>query len=384
MKNPKWREAYPQGHKVKYGGKFLTTWSGYSLDLIQTNGGTISANKNRGYEDDEVNFSYTANQDYYFNGWSANEGSFNGNTYKFGTNDATAKANFAYTSPLRTIHTNSNTQASNATRMGSYKGTGGSVYDIGTDYIVTGTPSAHGYSAEYLGNIEAIHFKFKPVPITLEGSKYLFGMTTIGEAAECSWYDGTTLHGWTANQNESIGKLYFYTADTPSILPNNNRDGINGKKLATMSSNRFPIFSFSHAKTTYVNSTYAENINGTIYAKCDDWTTGENDIKLMMRVSAGASNNHNEDRTCFVSAYYNNNFVGSAWQGLYNILYRKFYAYFGLFSATTSSYSSSTASHGGTITNYYDLYLPVAGSSQFDMANFSDINNAYQWLMAQN
>jgi len=379
MKNPKWREAYPQGHKVKYGGKFLTTWSGYNLTLEQSTGGTISADKLKGYQEQSANLSYTANQDYYFNGWQSTGANIQNNQVPF-TQDTTARASFAYTSPLRTIHTNSNTQAANANRLGSYKATAGSDYDLGADYIITDTPSAHGWSAEYLGNIEAIHFKFKPAPITLQGSKYLFGMTTVGEAAECSWYDGTTLHGWTANQNESIGKLYFYTADTPSILPNNTRDGIHGKKLATMSSNRFPVFSFSNAKTSYVNSTYAENINGTIYAKCDDWTTGENDIKLMMRVSAGASNNHNEDRTCFVSAYYNNNFVGSAWQGLYNILYRKFYAYFGLFSATTSSYSSSTASHGGTITNYYDVYLPAAGSSQFDLANFSDINNAKRWL----
>ena len=101
MKNPKWREAYPQGHKVKYGGKFLTTWSGYSLDLIQTNGGTISANKNRGYEDDQVNFSYTANQDCYFNGWSANTGSFNGNTYTFSNGNASAKGSFINTSPAK-------------------------------------------------------------------------------------------------------------------------------------------------------------------------------------------------------------------------------------------------------------------------------------------
>jgi len=101
MKNPKWREAYPQGHKVKYGGKFLTTWSGYSLDLIQTNGGTISANKNRGYEDDQVNFSYTANKDCYFNGWSANTGSFNGNTYTFSNGNASAKGSFINTSPAK-------------------------------------------------------------------------------------------------------------------------------------------------------------------------------------------------------------------------------------------------------------------------------------------
>ena len=378
MKNPKWKCAYPGTHKVKFGGKFLTQWDGYHLTLEQSTGGTISADKLKGYQEQSANLSYTANQDYYFNGWQSTGANIQNNQVPF-TADTTARGSFAYTSPLRTIHTNSNTQASNADRLGSYKATVGSVFNVGSDYIVTGTPSAHGWSAENLGNIEAIHFKFKPVPITLEGSKYLFGMTTIGEAAQCNWYDSTTMHKWTLSQSD-YGQIYWYDADTPCIAANNDRDGISDKKLSTMSANRFPIFSFSHAKTSYVNSTYAENINGTIYAKCDDWTTGENDIKLMMRVSAGSDYNKNEDRTCFVSAYYNNNFVGSAWQGLYNIMYRKFYAYFGLFSATTSSYSSSTASHGGTITNYYDLYLPVAGSSQFDLANFSNVDNAKRWL----
>lgn len=135
MKNPKWREAYPQGHKVKYGGKFLTTWSGYSLDLLQTNGGTISANKNRGYEDDEVNFSYTANQDCYFNGWSANKGSFNGNTYTFSNGNATAKADFINTSPAKlwTMNSPSLRIVGDFSYSAAYDGTGLRIYLDGTD-----------------------------------------------------------------------------------------------------------------------------------------------------------------------------------------------------------------------------------------------------------
>jgi hypothetical protein len=138
MKNPKWREAYPQGHKVKYGGKFLTTWSGYSLDLIQTNGGTISANKNRGYEDDQVNLSYTANQDCYFNGWSANTGSFNGNTYTFSNGNASAKGSFINTNPSRAYNnTTTGFTASVTTQPGMSK------------YIDTANPSNSNYRNTY-------------------------------------------------------------------------------------------------------------------------------------------------------------------------------------------------------------------------------------------
>ena len=133
MKNPTWREADPQGHNVKYGGKFLTTWSGYSLDLIQTNGGTISAQRNRGYEDDEVNLSYTANQDCYFNGWSANTGSFNGNTYTFSNGNASAKGEFVNTNPTRAYNnTTTGFSASVTTKPGM------------TKYIDTANPSNYG------------------------------------------------------------------------------------------------------------------------------------------------------------------------------------------------------------------------------------------------
>ena len=375
MKNPKWKCAYPNSHKVKFGGKFLTQWDGYHLTLEQYTGGTISADKLKGYQGQSANLSYTANQDYYFNGWQSTGANIQNNQVPL-TQNTTAKGSFVYTSPVRVIHTKSTNKVGNSYGLGSYVATVGSDYNLGSDYIIEDGPaSAHGWSAEYLSNIEAIHFKFKSVPITLEGSKYLFAIKTYGEAAQCNW-DGSQ---WTANQSD-YGQLYWHYADTPYIASNNDRDGISDKKLATMSANRFPTFSLSHAKTYYVNSTYAENINGTIYAKCNNWTTGDNDIKYMIRIASGPNYDRNYDRTCFVSAYYNNNFVGSAWQGLYQLMYRKFYAYFGLFSATNNRYSASTASHGGTVTNYYDMYLPVAGSSQFDIANFSNIDNAKLWL----
>lgn len=35
MKNPKWKCAYPNSHKVKFGSKFLTQWDGYHLTLAK-------------------------------------------------------------------------------------------------------------------------------------------------------------------------------------------------------------------------------------------------------------------------------------------------------------------------------------------------------------
>lgn len=100
MKNPKWRCAYPGTHKVKFGGKFLTQWDGYHLTLEQSTGGTISADKLKGYQGQSANLSYTANTDYYFNGWQSTGANIQNNQVPF-TADTTAKGSFVYTNPTK-------------------------------------------------------------------------------------------------------------------------------------------------------------------------------------------------------------------------------------------------------------------------------------------
>ena len=100
MKNPKWKCAYPNSHKVKFGGKFLTQWDGYHLTLEQSTGGTISADKLKGYQGQSANLSYTANQDYYFNGWQSTGTNIQNNQVQF-TADTTAKGSFVYTNPTK-------------------------------------------------------------------------------------------------------------------------------------------------------------------------------------------------------------------------------------------------------------------------------------------
>ena len=104
MKNPKWKCANDTGtHKVKFGGKFLTQWDGYHLTLEQSTGGTISADKLKGYQEQSANLSYTANQDYYFNGWASTGASIQNNQVPF-TQDTTAKGSFAYTNPTKSYN----------------------------------------------------------------------------------------------------------------------------------------------------------------------------------------------------------------------------------------------------------------------------------------
>lgn len=96
MKNPKWKCANDTGtHKVKFGGKFLTQWDGYHLTLEQSTGGTISADKLKGYQEQSANLSYTADTFYHFNGWNSTGANIQNNQVPF-TADTTAKANFVY------------------------------------------------------------------------------------------------------------------------------------------------------------------------------------------------------------------------------------------------------------------------------------------------
>ena len=101
MKNPKWQCAYPEQKRLVFGGKFLTQWNGYYLDLIQTNGGTISADRDWGYYGDVANLSYTANSGYYFNGWQTTGTTATGNQIKFTNNDVSAKASFINPNPSK-------------------------------------------------------------------------------------------------------------------------------------------------------------------------------------------------------------------------------------------------------------------------------------------
>lgn len=97
MKNPKWREAYPARHKLKYGGKFLTSWTGYGLTLLPSEYGTISGDKLRGYEDDICHFTaYPTTLMNEFQGYDlTGAGYIQGNNYIYTNGPATAQGRFA-------------------------------------------------------------------------------------------------------------------------------------------------------------------------------------------------------------------------------------------------------------------------------------------------
>ena len=97
MKNPKWRCAYPGTHKVKYGGKFLTNWTGYNLTLLPSEYGTISGDRLRGYEDEVCHLTaYPNTLLNQFEGYDLTGGGYiQGNDYTYTTANATAQGRFS-------------------------------------------------------------------------------------------------------------------------------------------------------------------------------------------------------------------------------------------------------------------------------------------------
>ena len=119
MRNPKWQCAYPDGKRIVFGDKFLTQWKGYHLNLIQTTGGTIGADRDWGYYGDVANLSYTANNNCYFNGWQTTGATATGNQIKFTNNDVSAKAAFIKTNPTEAYNnTTTGFTARGTTRTG--------------------------------------------------------------------------------------------------------------------------------------------------------------------------------------------------------------------------------------------------------------------------
>ncbi len=343
MKNPKWREAYPQGHKVKYGGKFLTTWSGYSLDLIQTNGGTISANKNRGYEDDQVNFSYTANEDYGFNGWSASKGSFNGNTYTFSNGNASAKGSFEYFGPSITSWKSSNNTSAYTVQPARY--------DDMVQYNLPTTSTAC---------VIGVHYKIHLDP-SLQGQAYATSAQMLfGIAGWEKVWNGSTWQATASNLSTPVKNLLWEGFNTlnlePVFCPSNVSDP--DKTRITNKLSAVNAFAQGHGQfTAYAapNQTNWQN----------DW-----DVKFLITHKRNDNvSTFEPHKSSTVSGYFNNEFVYSASMGL-----------------NMGSISSVWAGAGFFKVGQYGYLSAAPGSAKQEIGvfNYDDINNAYRWLMAQN
>lgn len=97
MKNPKWRCSYPGAHKVSFGGKFLTQWNGYNVNYLPSLNGTVSGDKNKGFEGDTVTLSNSADPYYTLDHYVVSGSSlYGGNKFDFNKSNVDVSGVFKY------------------------------------------------------------------------------------------------------------------------------------------------------------------------------------------------------------------------------------------------------------------------------------------------
>ena len=156
----------------------------YNLFLNQTQGGTISADKLTGHKGQSANLSYTANQDYYFNGWKTTGAPIVDNKLEF-TQNTTAEANFINTSPAK-YYNNPTT-----TRIQAKNASSGTFYQ---EYLYLDGPYYDHLDPKFLSTYSA-SIKDKNYFVLKYDMK-----REVGEG-EYYWHctgtnAGTVLHGW--------------------------------------------------------------------------------------------------------------------------------------------------------------------------------------------
>lgn len=321
------------------------------LFVQQTNGGTVWGSTEYGFDGDVVTLNKTPSAGYSFSSFNITGATLTGDKFTFNGSNVTAKGNFYLTppSPLVQVHSAMNDVVGNSKKLNSNK-------------KVMDTPTAinyNGYSAGSSGALRpdvfyglngynAIHFRFKNNPIDLNNT-YYFGCTISAHAGEDFWKNNK----WVTDCNSYNGNIIFSDHALASTY-----------EYTKLSANRLPLFTLYYANSSFVNTAYGEQIGSTIYAKADNWSNIENDIKYVVGIKPGSNTDANYDRTYFVSAYYNDNFIGSAWQGLYAHYVNRCFASYGLWSATNTA----------------NINKLVAGSSRLDMGNFANSNDAKRWL----
>ena len=198
----------------------------YTLTLQTDGHGTLAASKTTGYAGDTVTLTPTNNTYYRFNNYQCTGGSIVGNTFTFGAQNATAKANFntntvtasgtwvfsndndrrnnAYFIGWPKINASNNTSAISALRYASASQAGTSESTISRT-LVTSFSIPTGYSS--------MSFTSQTWPLALTG----------GGVSDYTWYlTATLLQSGDGNHQISTKEISVQNARTILFLPNAN------------------------------------------------------------------------------------------------------------------------------------------------------------------
>ena len=167
MKNPKYKLAFPGKHVLVFNGHPVTQFDGYTLGTYASGNGIVSASKQKGFWGESAELFQSAAQYHTFDGYSANKGTVNGNTYIFGKGDDIVTAFFNETEIYNLFL--------NQTKGGT----------------ITGNPMT-GRHGQYivLSALPSSHYTFNGYSVTggvLSGDKIIIGNSDM--TAQASWIE---------------------------------------------------------------------------------------------------------------------------------------------------------------------------------------------------
>jgi hypothetical protein len=100
----KWNADYQFSATAPYRIYGINRLPTYNVNLLQTEGGTISVSPNKGYEFDIATLTNTtANEDYKFSSYNITGATLTGDQFQFGTNDVQVQGNFEHNKTLTLI-----------------------------------------------------------------------------------------------------------------------------------------------------------------------------------------------------------------------------------------------------------------------------------------
>lgn len=331
MKNPKWQCAYPEDKRIMFNGVYLTQWNGYHLTLQQSNGGTISANKNRGYYGDVITLSYKPSADYYFNNWQTTGTNVTGNQIKM-TQDATARGVFKWTSASTATNKRLDYSLNNKSSIADY-----CRYTHFYTWVRDGA-RYNSYSTDFSSNNK----NMKETASAANGEYFAFkGSLSVP-----------------SNQASNVARYVF------------NYGRIGFDFYGVPSANYFPIYS-GDSSNLITKITYSSNslhVDGKkFYVPHNNWMTGTKEIAYAV---------HSANGSYTMTAYYD----GVRMLEVSSRDDTDNYARAGMFyKASTTSYSGG--SFTGTVQyQYITSYNPISnGKCEYHLRNFSNLAATTGW-----
>lgn len=329
MKNPKYVIAYPNSHKLSFGGHTMSPWTGYSLELIQTDYGRISADRFQGYQDDVVHLSYTPSAECTFNGWDNVGGSLNGNTVTFTDSNIHIAGVF--------LHNGSYTATSSRYDLVDNNKAG-----INGFYHLSAKTYAQGY---------------------LQGTSNYYNAPTVFTN---KFPTGCFVSYRTIMKANSVPANSIYI---------NSFDCTNRKRElcdVSLDTTKIPIYTLGvGGKVSYSSNNLIEDSSGRFFIP-GNVTTG---TKLHSFICSA-----NSDLDAFITAYYDGVEMIKASSHNYFRYSTNVHFAAGMYQLTaTETTSWPGTSDGVSITHRYDRYAPLAGSVSSQMRIFSSFSDAERW-----